>query len=256
MKSTTTHTPPETIQWLGYDISHFNFNIVKTVIEGEDGSETYDAYEYDQLLLSNPVTKEKIEQALLENGFEAIDLETIAIPEAPFPPTILEENNFNDIINTVIFKKMVEKKISSTIIDGNEIQRRVVFEGIQYFEVSKGHAEIIWKVYLLDSEDNVIIHPDIETGRVVKSPLSNSNLVDANGVMVTKELTKLQNPIGVDESEEHYTTRIEKLYNETLLTATPEFNFYITAMESLPLPVILDQAIGLLDSLGRFDRIS
>lgn len=101
MKSTTTHTPPETIQWLGYDISHYNFNIVKTIIEGEDGSETYDAYEYDQLLLSNPVTKEKIEQALLENGFEAIDLETIDIPEAPFPPTILEENKVPAIISTL-----------------------------------------------------------------------------------------------------------------------------------------------------------
>jgi hypothetical protein len=151
---------------------------------------------------------------------------------------------------------MVEKKISSTIIDGHEINRKVVFEGIQYFEVSKGHAEIIWNVYLLDSEDNVIIHPDIEVGRVVKSPLNNSNLVDVNGVMVTKDLTKLQNSIGADESEEDYTVRIEELYNEALLTAIPEFDFYIAALLQYPLPVILDQAIGLLDSLGRFDRLS
>lgn len=150
---------------------------------------------------------------------------------------------------------MIEKKISSTIIDGHEISRKVVFEGIQYFEVSKSHAEIIWKVYLLDSENNVIIHPDIEVGRVVKSPLNNSNLVDANGVMVTKELINIQNTIGVNETEEDYNVRIEELYKEELLTATPEFDFYITAMESFPLPVILDQAIGLLDSLGRFDKL-
>jgi hypothetical protein len=101
MKSTTTHTPPNQIEWLGYDISHFNFNIVKTVIEGEDGSETYDAYEYDQLILSNPLTKEKIEQAMLENGFDPIDLENIDIAEAPFPPTILEANKVPAIISTL-----------------------------------------------------------------------------------------------------------------------------------------------------------
>ena len=101
MKSTRTHTPPPSIEWLGYEESHYNFNIVKTVIEGEDGSETYDSYEYDQLIISNPVTKEKIEQSLSENGFEAGDIENIDIPTAPFPPKVLEENKVPAIISTL-----------------------------------------------------------------------------------------------------------------------------------------------------------
>lgn len=150
---------------------------------------------------------------------------------------------------------MIEKKISSTIIDGHEIQRKVVFDGIQYMEVSKKHAEIIWRVYLLDTDDNVILHPDIEIGRVVKSPLTNSNLVDINGIMITKELLTLQNLINEDETQEDYEIRIETLYRTTLENGIPEFDFYFEALMEYPLPIILLQAIDLLDSLGRFDRI-
>jgi len=53
------------------------------------------------------------------------------------------------------------KAISPTSIDGKQFNRIVEFEGINYLSLSREYAEIIWKVYLLDSNGDVVDHPDV-----------------------------------------------------------------------------------------------
>lgn len=151
---------------------------------------------------------------------------------------------------------MIQKIISATTIDGNQFVRKVVFEGMQYFEVSKKQAQIIWKVFLLDKEGNNIINPDVENGRIIRSPISNSNKVDQNGIMISKEIISIQNPILENESVEDYQIRLETILSDELLIGIPEFDFYMNALTQYPLPVILMQAIDQLDYLKRFDKIN
>jgi hypothetical protein len=82
MRSTRTHTPPPTIEWLGYEERHYNFNISESVSEDE----TYTIYESNQLIISNPVTLDKITAALESNGFGTETTEELEIPDqAEFP---------------------------------------------------------------------------------------------------------------------------------------------------------------------------
>ena len=149
----------------------------------------------------------------------------------------------------------IEKLISATVIDGNSFARKAVFEGVQYFEVSKKHAQIIWKVFLLDKEGNNIIHPDIENGRIVVSLIRDSNKVDKNGITISKEVVIMRNPKLENESEEDYQIRVQSILTELEKTGISEFDFYYMALQKYPLPVILAQSIDLLDNLGRFDKI-
>jgi hypothetical protein len=149
----------------------------------------------------------------------------------------------------------IEKPISSTTIDGHIIARKVRFEGIQYFEYSQKHAQIIWKVFLIDTEGEYINHPDVNQGRIVLSPIVNTNRVNELGITITKEYIMSQNPQNFEEeSSLEYNTRINELYNNEWNNGTPEFDFYFNSLTIYPLSIVLNQAIDLLDSLGRFDR--
>jgi hypothetical protein len=160
----------------------------------------------------------------------------------------------------------LEFKISDTVIDGNVIARKVVFEGIEYLSTSAKHASIIWKVYLVDQNGDIIIHPDVFQGRLVRSPIENSNKVDQNGIMITREYTDtlFQAPSEEEliqlsfenETVEQTVERLkEEFYQDSLSKGFPEFDFYWSALFQFKLPEVLGQSIPVLDSLKRFDRI-
>lgn len=65
MKSNRTHTPPPKIEDLGDGTSYYNFNVVEA--EAEEG---YPSFDYEQVRVENPVTIEKIQEALLAEGYE------------------------------------------------------------------------------------------------------------------------------------------------------------------------------------------
>lgn len=160
----------------------------------------------------------------------------------------------------------LEFKISDTVIDGNIIARKVEFEGIEYLSHTLKEARIVWKVFLVDSEGKNIEHPDLYQGRRVNSPISNSNKVNQQGIMITKEYTDSIFVIPSDDelvqlANEGETTEqtIERLKQEFYLVelenSTPEFDFYWGALFTYKLPEVLVQSVTILDSLGRFDRI-
>lgn len=61
--SNTTHHPPKSpIEDLGDGTFYYNFNIVKTTIEDEEGGEPYDSYDYRQVRCSYPVDVQEIQK--------------------------------------------------------------------------------------------------------------------------------------------------------------------------------------------------
>lgn len=75
MKANRTHQYPPKIERLSDKDSHYNFNISHSIIEQEEGGEHYDNYDYDQVTVTNPVTQEKIKQAVSQE----YDLEDVEI---------------------------------------------------------------------------------------------------------------------------------------------------------------------------------
>lgn len=161
----------------------------------------------------------------------------------------------------------IEFKISDTVIDGNTIARKVRFEGIDYLSRTLKEARIIWKVFLVDKEGLEIVHPDLFQGRRVESPMSNSNKVDRNGIMITKDYTdsifkmpseeEIKSIIKEDESLDDLIDRLKsEFYQKYLEEGYPEFDFYWGALFQYKLPEVLAQSVPVLDELKRFDRIN
>lgn len=69
MKANRTHTMPPQIEYLGDETYYYNFNIVKTVKKTVDG-ESYNNYDYEQVRLSMPVSRDKIQTTVNEAGFK------------------------------------------------------------------------------------------------------------------------------------------------------------------------------------------
>jgi len=66
-KSNRVHNPPPIIERLSQLHSYYNFNIIKTNREDDNGIK-YDHYEYNQIWLDNPVTREKIKNTMIKVG--------------------------------------------------------------------------------------------------------------------------------------------------------------------------------------------
>ena len=65
MKSQRTHSPPPIVEYLRPEDSYYNFNVTESLMESQaDGVEAYSVYDYDQVLVSNPVSAEKIKNSL------------------------------------------------------------------------------------------------------------------------------------------------------------------------------------------------
>jgi hypothetical protein len=140
------------------------------------------------------------------------------------------------------------KKISNHPITG---QRRAIrLKQIAYIDFDIKEARIYWEEMVLDAGDKPIKSNLIPT-RVITSILSNSNKVTNTGITITKEYIESINLIGVAETEEEYSTRIQSLLELALETGNLEFNFYVSQILSL---TKIGQAVVLLDSMQRFDR--
>jgi hypothetical protein len=62
MKSQKLYTPPPIVEYLRPEDSHYNFNIIETPVEKED--ESYLEYDYDQVFVDNPVTRQGIKDSV------------------------------------------------------------------------------------------------------------------------------------------------------------------------------------------------
>jgi hypothetical protein len=103
-------------------------------------------------------------------------------------------------------------------------------------------AKVTWEEIPTDQDGQVIIDETVSTRKIV-SDISNSNVVNEQGVVIDSETyPKLE-----DEEYEDYQKRIEELKSKGF----PEFDFYIGAVLNVP---AIAQAIELLDSLKRFNR--
>jgi len=129
-------------------------------------------------------------------------------------------------------------------------KRAVEFEGIEYLSYTLEEAKLVWHERFLDNDGNLIDSKIIPIRRVV-TPISNQNKVYETGVLIDRENMVTLNPIGLDETEEDYTIRINEQLASDLLTGIPEFDFWMNAVgwESLVI-----QAGTLLESFNRFDR--
>jgi hypothetical protein len=63
MKSQKLYEPPLIIEYLRPQDSHYNFNVIETIVE-EDGNEPYSVFNYDQVFVNNPVTRQGIKDSV------------------------------------------------------------------------------------------------------------------------------------------------------------------------------------------------
>jgi len=118
---------------------------------------------------------------------------------------------------------MIEINISDGLFGQ---KRKVKFEGINMMSLSRGFAEIEFLLYQFDNQGELLQSPDLRQARSVVSPLSDANHVDP------------QTGITLPEGE----------------TGAPEFTWWWTMAKTVPIPTLIEQAIQILDSQGRFDR--
>jgi hypothetical protein len=77
MKAFRTHTPPPIIEFLCPATSHYNFSVIEDETIPENEGEAYISYEYDQVTVQNPVTRQGIKNAISEQGYDLETLENI-----------------------------------------------------------------------------------------------------------------------------------------------------------------------------------
>lgn len=65
MKSQKIYEPPLIIEYLRPQDSHYNFNVIETIVE-EESNEPYSVFDYDQVFVDNPVTRQGIKDSVAE----------------------------------------------------------------------------------------------------------------------------------------------------------------------------------------------
>lgn len=116
-------------------------------------------------------------------------------------------------------------------------KRIVIWEGINSMTIQGKFANIVWIVRQLDSNGNQINDPDLLQDRRVITPISDTNRVNEQGVLIDRE--------NFNSDEE-----FEKAFE----SGFPEFTFWMTAIQKETLPNIIIQAANILNQFGRFDR--
>lgn len=132
--------------------------------------------------------------------------------------------------------------------------RKVSLSQLMHIDFDNKTGEIYWKVWQVDEEGEVINNPDLNQGRIVSTPINNSNKVTQGGVMITREYVESQNAQEKEETDEEYNQRISELMESELENGIPEFEFWLGLLTSQKFPIALTQAAQLLASFGRFDR--
>ena len=146
------------------------------------------------------------------------------------------------------------KNISNIEIDGKIFQRRADFEGIQALSISLNQANIVWKIYILNSQGELLNHPDILQGRIHVSKISNEFRVTTEGVTINEDYIRSITPQEEGELEIDYNYRIRSVYETMYANGLPEFDFYWGMLFSVPLPQVISQSIDIIDSLGGYDK--
>jgi len=112
------------------------------------------------------------------------------------------------------------------------VAREAEFAGFSFWYHDRQEAEMLCRVWLLDSEGNRIENADIQQGRVVRIEISNRNRVNEQGIVIEPDSEEWQ-------------------------AGVPEYDFYFNAFmlnpEGTPLQVII-QAVQILAQFNRFDR--
>lgn len=75
MKSNRTHTPPPELEDLGNGTTYYNFDVIQSQREDDDEGVITQNYDYDQVTVENPVTKQKIKDAIVTEGYDLEKLE-------------------------------------------------------------------------------------------------------------------------------------------------------------------------------------
>jgi len=107
-------------------------------------------------------------------------------------------------------------------------KKKVVFEGINSMSFQNGFANIVWLIYQYDVDGNIIESKDLVQARRIVTPISNADRVDRNGMKLIQGTIEWDNGI-------------------------PQFDFYWSAIQSMPLPSVLQQAAELLEIQGVFN---
>lgn len=118
------------------------------------------------------------------------------------------------------------KTISSTTIDGKTFNRIVQFEGINNLSLTNEYAEIVWRIYLLDSSGKPLDHPDVIQGRILTTVVSNNFRVTNEGITITTDYIKSFTPQNKEELDIDYEYRIKDIYDTMFNAGIPEFDFY------------------------------
>lgn len=61
MKSQRLYTPPPIIEYLRPEDSHYNFNVIETIVEEEN---PYSVFDYDQVFVDNPISRQGIKDSV------------------------------------------------------------------------------------------------------------------------------------------------------------------------------------------------
>jgi hypothetical protein len=70
-RSNRIHEYPPIIERLCPRTNYYNFNIVETEKKWEDSDETYLNYDYEQIIVDNPVTREKLVDLMSVVGLDS-----------------------------------------------------------------------------------------------------------------------------------------------------------------------------------------
>lgn len=122
-------------------------------------------------------------------------------------------------------RQKLEKPLEQTAFG---TKRKVIFEGINSMSFEGGFANIVWLVYQYDNDGNLIESRDLVQGRRVVTPISNQERVDKNGIKLAHDSKEWE--FGI-----------------------PQFDFYWKAIQTNPLPLVLNQAAIMLESQGVFN---
>jgi hypothetical protein len=119
--------------------------------------------------------------------------------------------------------------------------RKVVFDGIEAMSEEKQYAFISWKIWQYDSDKNLKNELDAVQGRVVITPVSGSNRVTDEGILIIRELF----PEGKSGDEE-FTMAFSQGHNE--------YKYWMGLLRIVPLTTVITAAGQLLERYKRFER--
>jgi len=119
--------------------------------------------------------------------------------------------------------------------------RKVRFEGILHQSETGQFAEILWNIWQFNSEGNQISALDAVQGRQVSTVVSGNNRVNADGILIIRELFP-EGEIG------------DRAYQMAYTTGHNEYKYWMALLRIAPLTTVITAAGQMLAQFERFDR--